>query len=230
MHTIFRSRLFIILLMTLPAACHSQRDSASLLQEAGKDLEKAGSQVSTVLVNPKYRSLHPLTSFRELIARHATKDILRIAEESEPGRKIRVNVTVQSEAGQPLSNAKVYLYQTDARGWYAADRPHVGGNEGDTRHARLFGYVITNEQGMFELHTVKPSGYPQSDLPAHIHVHVDADGYRTLVTELLFDDDERLKGEIRERALREGYQAARPGVARAPFDQQFDYTLRLPAK
>ena len=37
---------------------------------------------------------------------------------------------------------------------------------------------------------MKPGGYPKSDLPAHIHVHVSANGYRSFGTEFLFDDDE----------------------------------------
>ena len=74
------------------------------------------------------------------------------------------------------------------------EAPHVLKYEGDMRYARLFGYVKTNKNGRFELHTVKPSGYPKSDLPSHIHVHVTAAGYSSYVTEFLFDDDERLKG------------------------------------
>jgi len=35
-----------------------------------------------------------------------------------------------------------------------------------------FGYAKTDTSGKFEIHTVKPSGYPQSELPAHIHVEV----------------------------------------------------------
>src|SRR4030095_14658819 len=97
----------------------------------------------------------------------------------------------------------------------------------DMRHARLFGYVKTDKNGMFELHTIKPSGYPKSDLPAHIHVHVSADGFQSFVTEFLFDDDERLVGKIRENAMRDKFIIAKPEKAVGPFVQQFSYTIEL---
>ena len=122
-------------------------------------------------------------------------NILTITTADEPGKRILVTGTIRNKEGKPVAGAIVYLYQTDTRGWYAASQPHVGGNEGDRRHARLFGYVKTGANGKFELHTIKPSGYPNSDLPAHIHIEITAEGYPTMVTELLFDDDDRLQGE-----------------------------------
>jgi protocatechuate 3,4-dioxygenase beta subunit len=80
---------------------------------------------------------------------------------------------------------------------------------------------------MFELHTIKPAGYPKSDLPAHIHVHVSANGYQSVVTEFLFDDDERLLGKIRENAIRERFMIAKPEKDVAPFVQQFSYIIQL---
>ena len=121
------------------------------------------------------------------------------------------------------------FYQTDSRGWYSADRPHVEANEGDRRHARLFGYVITGADGKFELITVKPSGYPNSDLPAHIHIEIEAKGYDNLISELLFDDDPRLEGDRRKRSIQEGFEVAKPGPAKAPLEQHFVYSLKLPA-
>ncbi|HEX7847955.1 MAG TPA: hypothetical protein VF476_19285, partial [Chitinophagaceae bacterium] len=143
----------------------------------------------------------------------------------EPGKKIKVIGTVKDRSGKPIAGALVYLYQTDSKGWYAADAPHVLKNEGDMRHARLFGYVKTDKNGQFELHTVKPSGYPKSDLPAHIHVHVTAEGFDPYGTEFLFDDDERLVGDIREGSIRNKFLIATPGKAMAPFEQQFSYSM-----
>ena len=171
--------------------------------------------------------VHPETRFRELINKYSSDKVLTITTDDEPGKKIKVLCTVKNEAGQAMADALVYLYQTDSRGWYAADAPHVQLNEGDMRHARLFGYVKTNKQGQFELHTVKPSGYPQSDLPAHIHVHVTATGYHSYVNEFLFDDDERLVGNIRANAQRNNFMISKPEKATAPFQQQFTYTITL---
>jgi protocatechuate 3,4-dioxygenase beta subunit len=80
---------------------------------------------------------------------------------------------------------------------------------------------------MFELHTIKPAGYPKSDLPAHIHVHVSANGYRAFGTEFLFDDDERLVGKIRENSVRNDFMISKPEKTESPFAQKFSYAITL---
>ena len=220
-------QLFLVTFVCLARIAFAQTDSSSLLKETEAKLQNNNSTVSSILTDKKYLSLHPLISFRELVRKHASQDVLRIAPEGEPGKKIKVVAVIKNKDGQPISNANVYLYQTDSRGWYAADAPHVLMNQGDFAHARLFGYVKTDKNGRLELHTIKPSGYPQSDLPAHIHVHVAAAGYQPFVTEFLFRDDERLKGEVLNRAIVDGGIIANPEAASAPFDQQFSYEIKL---
>jgi protocatechuate 3,4-dioxygenase beta subunit len=80
-------------------------------------------------------------------------------------------------------------------------------NEGDMRHARLFGYLKTDSDGKFEFETIQPRGYPNSDLPAHIHITVwkNASLLNGVSGELLFDDDPRLTPERRQRSLSEGF-------------------------
>jgi len=208
----------------------SQSDTSTLLKEAQTKLQNHVADVSSILTNKAYESLHSMTSFRSMMERHASATTLSIARDDEPGKKIKVIATVKNKDGQPVANALVYLYQTDSRGWYAADAPHVLMNEGDYRHARLFGYVKTDKNGKFELHTVKPSGYPQSDLPAHIHVNVMADDYRSYGTEFLFRDDERLKGEILNRAIIDGGMIGVPEPVESPFAQKFSYEIKLTRK
>lgn len=205
----------------------SQTDITALVSEAKSKLESGTASVSAILSDKKYLVAHPDDAFRELVKKHSIDSIVTITTPDEPGKKIQVLGRVLDATGKPVAGALVYLYQTDSKGWYAASNPHVGGNEGDFRHARLFGYVRTNASGRFELHTVKPSGYPQSDLPAHIHVQVDAEGSSTLYTEFLFDDDERLVGKIREDAMRANFIIAKPAPARSPFAQQFTYEMVL---
>ncbi len=207
---------------------HAQKnaDSISLIKEAGDKMKK-GSPVSEILKDKRYVSIHPATSFRELVKRYAGSGVLTITTSSEPGKKIRVLGSVVDKEGKAIPGALVYLYQTDSKGWYAADAPHVLSNEGDMRHARLFGYVKTDVNGKFELNTIKPSGYPSSDLPAHIHVHVWAEGYNSFVNEFLFDDDVRLAGTIRQQSVRNQFIISKPEKTSAPFDQQFSYQIVL---
>ncbi len=219
--------LYCCLFVCLGCQSTAQTDNTALLTEATKKLQEKTATVSEILTDKKYLPLHTLTAFRDIIKAGSNTEVLMITTADEPGKKIKVLGTVTDSENKPVANALVYLYQTDARGWYSADAPHVGGNEGDMRHARLFGYVRTNDAGKFELQTIKPSGYPRSDLPAHIHVHVWADGYRDFVNEFLFDDDERLTGAIREQAVRNRFLVEKPEKTTAPFDQQFSYKIQL---
>ncbi len=219
--------LYCCLFVCLGCQSTGQTDNTPLLNEARAKLQEKTATVSEILTDKNYLPLHTLTAFRDIIKAGSNTEVLMITTADEPGKKIKVLGTVTDSENKPVANALVYLYQTDARGWYSADAPHVGGNEGDMRHARLFGYVRTNDAGKFELQTIKPSGYPRSDLPAHIHVHVWADGYRDFVNEFLFDDDERLTGAIREQAVRNRFLVEKPEKTTAPFDQQFSYKIQL---
>ena len=221
-----RILLFITFLL-----CHgvtkAQTDTVSLLKEVETKLKNKSGSVPSILSEKKFLALHPLTPFRELIKKHCTAEPVKITTDTEPGKKIRIIASLQDENGKSIEGTAVYFYQTDAKGWYAADKPHVGGNSGDQRHARLFGYAKTDAAGKFEIHTIKPSGYPQSDLPAHIHVEVHEPAYQTKITEFLFDDDERLTGSIRTNSQGEGFIIAKPEKASLPFQQQFSYTITL---
>ena len=93
----------------------------------------------------------------------------------------------------------------------------ISGNSGDEKYARLFGYLTTNQDGQYEVRTIRPAGYPQSNLPAHIHVEIEvrepapgaangttANEPRMLISEIQFDDDPRQTKEMRARAARDG--------------------------
>ena len=216
--------LFVISFFAIANFITAQPTNASLLKEVEKKLS-SGTSISQILTEKKYENLHPDTDFRKLVESHCKADVISIAGDTIPGKRIRVIGFLKDLSGQPIADALVYLYQTDSRGWYAADAPHVQMNEGDMRHARLFGYVKTNKEGRFELHTIKPSGYPQSDLPAHIHIHFTKPGYRNYITELLFDDDPRLIGKIRENAISQKFIITKPVKDVKPYEQLFNYTL-----
>lgn len=219
--------LAFILLFCSSCIVRAQTDSLALISEVKIKLQNKSASVSDILSDKKYLSIHPAPSFREVIKTNSDAGVLKITTPDEPGKKIRVLGTIADKDGKPVAGALVYLYQTDAKGWYAADAPHVLLNEGDIHHARLFGYVKTDSKGKFELHTVKPNGYPRSDLPAHIHVHVIMTGYSSFDNEFLFDDDERLVENIREQSVRNKFLISKPEKVTAPFVQQFSYSILL---
>jgi hypothetical protein len=69
----------------------------------------------------------------------------------------------------------------------------------------------TGADGRYELDTIRPAGYADADLPAHIHVEIEspAPPSPVLITEIQFDDDPRLTSEWRRRSQQEGFQIAK---------------------
>ena len=222
-------QIILSILLSIASAnlLFGQSGKDALIKEAEEKLKTNKANTSQILTDKKYDAVHPETSFRDIIEKYCKSETISIATDTIPGKKIKVIGSLKNPEGKPIADALVYLYHTDSRGWYAADAPHVLQYEGDIRHARLFGYVKTDKNGMFELHTIKPSGYPKSDLPAHIHVHVSAAGYQSYGTEFLFDDDVRLVGNIRADAVRNRFLISKPEKTEKPFEQRFSYLMTL---
>jgi protocatechuate 3,4-dioxygenase beta subunit len=181
----------------------------ALIDRAG-DALRSGASTSDVLTDPQYLPAHEWPRFRALIRRHATSSRAALAGREEPGVRLEVKGRLVDRSGRPVPGSVVYAYQTSAKGWYSDRAAHVAANEGDRKHARLFAYLRTDDAGRFELRTVRPGGYPGSDLPCHIHVEVDRTDRLPagLITEVLFDDDPRLTAEWRARSRQEGFVIA----------------------
>lgn len=115
----------------------------------------------------------------------------RIAPPDEPGRPLRINGTVFDAAGRPAPGVIVYAYQTDAQGIYPPAAQHRG--TAAYHHGRLRGWVQTDAEGRYAFDTVRPGGYPDSDLPEHVHLHVIEVGRCTYyIDDVMFDDGPRL--------------------------------------
>jgi catechol 1,2-dioxygenase len=108
-------------------------------------------------------------------------------------------------AGAGIANARVHVYQTDASGRYTPDRPM------DEPHARLAGWLRTDAHGRFDLHTIRPGGYPRPirlgdrdrKIPAHIHMDLTASGYAPRRLQVVFADDPLLADEYWKNWVRE---------------------------
>jgi len=145
---------------------------AALIDAAAKALERG--TPSSVLCDARFAAIHAYPRFRATIATHATTAPLTIVAKDEPGE--RVVLTLETAPG-----ALVYLYQTSAKGWYSDKAHHIRAHGGDQHHARLFGYVRADNSGVAVINTIRPAGYPGTDLPEHFHIEA---GNR--VTEILF--------------------------------------------
>jgi hypothetical protein len=116
---------------------------------------------------------------------------ITLVSDSEPGQRLTIHGRVAGENGQPVAGARLHVYQTDASGRYTPGKPM------DEPHARLAGWLRTDKDGKFELHTIRPGGYPKAvrlgdrerKIPAHIHIDVEADGYAPRKVQVVFSDD-----------------------------------------
>lgn len=127
---------------------------------------------------------------------------LRLVPESEPGEWITVEGQVNGPDGAPVAGATVRLFATDAAGLY---HPTLPGEE----RPRIFGTLVSDEEGRFTFETVRPGPYPGTRNPRHVHVGVrSADGAMRLAAPgyAVFSDDPLLfepqNEEPREEALR----------------------------
>jgi protocatechuate 3,4-dioxygenase beta subunit len=200
-------RLKITISLFLPAfiVLSSYCQRTDQLKNINAQLSKGETTSSKVLSDTALMSLHSLTAFREIIKQNARSEKIKLTSDHEPGIKITVKGIVLDKAGNVAAGKLVYVYQTSTEGWYSDTAPHILQNEGDRRHARLFGYFKTGADGKFEFSTIKPHGYPNSSLPAHIHIEIALNDNHTFISELLFDDDPRLVGDIRIRSVNEKF-------------------------
>jgi len=196
------------------------QDTANKISQVGYQLEK-GISVDKVLQDTSLMFLHPNGQFRSLIKKFSATGELTIVSATEPGERIRIVAHLKDKKGNPITNALIYFYQTDDRGYYGMNTNHVAGNEGDRRHARLFGYSHTDNKGRLVLNTIHPRGYPNSTLPSHIHCEVFVSDSAVKITELLFDEDPRLTPEQRARSQSEGFIIARKNR------DQYEYVVEV---
>jgi protocatechuate 3,4-dioxygenase, beta subunit len=134
-----------------------------------------------------------------------------VAPPSEPGERLEVRGVVYAADGRtPVPRASVYVYHTDARGYYRPD--DAMGN----RNPRLMALLRTDGQGRYSYRTIRPGSYPGTRVPKHIHYEVTADGHGTRIFEIVFEDDPFLTREIRAEAARPGSVYALQAVRRGP--------------
>lgn len=183
-------------------------ESRALIGRARRALESKKTDASGILADPDYLPIHERTEFRQLIRDHARSSTITIVTPTEPGEAMVVTGTIRRKDGSPLKGALIYLYQTSAKGWYSDKAPHISGNSGDFKHARLFGYLRTDDSGRYEIRTIRPGGYPRSTLPQHIHLEIFDGAKSVLVSEVHFDGDPRLTPELRKESAAHGVPIA----------------------
>ena len=114
-----------------------------------------------------------------------------IAGSREPGARMTIEGTVRRPDGAAATGVIVYAYQTDNGGVYPS---------AETRHGRLRAWARTDKDGYYRFETIYPGGYPDRDIPRHVHMHIIEPGRATYyVDDLMFTDDPRLTPAMRKR-------------------------------
>lgn len=118
--------------------------------------------------------------------------------EGEPGEKMLISGTIFRRDGRtPASGIVLYVYQTDATGYYSKDD--------DPYNPRLRGWMRTGTDGRYEFRTIKPAPYPKRSTPAHIHAQIYSDQMpEHSIDEYLFEGDPLLTDKERKQLTGRG--------------------------
>jgi len=166
-----------------------------------------------------------------------------IVRSETPGPALFVTARVRDPAGRPIEGAEVHVWQSSPEGFYEQQDPKQA-------HMNLRGKFTTDKDGAFGFRSVKPAGYPipidgpAGDFvratrrhhyrPAHLHFLIYKPGFKTLISQIYVNDDERLDSDVQfgvTRALIGNYvrhdngRASAPDVA--PPWYSLDYTFPM---
>ena len=96
--------------------------------------------------------------------------VMEIAPKEEAGERIVIKGTIFKKDGvTPYPNLTLYAYQTDNNGYYAKKGTEKGFQKW---HGHLHGWCKTDNNGRYEIHSIRPAPYPDNTMPAHIHCAV----------------------------------------------------------
>jgi protocatechuate 3,4-dioxygenase beta subunit len=126
-----------------------------------------------------------------------------LAGPGESGVPIYITGTIYLPDGKtPATDIILYVYQTDHSGKYTPGPNQIHGK----RHGHLRGWVRTNEQGRYEIHTILPGSYPNSNIPKHIHpiIYEPKRNLYYWIDDYLFDNDPFLTQEERRKQSTRG--------------------------
>jgi catechol 1,2-dioxygenase len=142
------------------------------------------------------------------------------ARPDEKGEPLVLAGRVVDLDGNGVGGAELDVWQADDQGYYSGFAPDIP--EGNLRAV-----VVADEAGRFEINTVRPAPYqiptdgPTGNLiaaagwhawrPAHLHLFVQAPGYRRITTQLYFAGGDWLDSDVAEATKPELVLDPQPG-------------------
>ena len=155
---------------------------------------KGQTETTANLLGPFWRMNSPRTENGASIVRSPT-----------PGPALFVNCRVKDQSGKPIANAEVDVWHSSPEGFYEQQDPRQA-------PMNLRGKFTTDADGGFSFRSVKPAGYPipidgpVGDLiragkrhnfrPAHLHFLIFREGFKTLISQIYVNDDDKLETDV----------------------------------
>jgi protocatechuate 3,4-dioxygenase beta subunit len=102
------------------------------------------------------------------------------------GTATRITGRILDANGQPISGARVEIWQCDANGRYHYVRDGGGGRPAD-HNFQGYGATVTDVAGAYEFMTIKPVPYPGRT--PHIHFAVSGRGFERFITQMYVADE-----------------------------------------
>jgi hydroxyquinol 1,2-dioxygenase len=153
----------------------------------------------------------------------------------DDGDRVVIRGRVTDVDGNPIPGATLDCWQNATHGFYAVQQPDVQSAE------NLRGIYTTDEDGTYEIRTVRPVPYPiPSDgpvgdmlkahrrdwmRPGHTHMLVRADGYKDLITHLFDEQTDHLRDDavfgVRDSLIR-AFEPDEDGELATTFDIVLD--------
>lgn len=156
--------------------------------------KQGATETAAALLGPFWRMNSPATANGGSIVRSRT-----------PGPVLFANCRIADTEGNPLKGVEVDVWQASPVGLYE-------NQDSSQANMNLRGKFVTGDDGRFWFRSVKPAGYPVptdgpvGDLlraqlrhpfrPAHLHFLAFKAGFKTLITQVFVDDDERLETDV----------------------------------
>jgi protocatechuate 3,4-dioxygenase beta subunit len=124
-----------------------------------------------------------------------------LSPDGEPGEPMIIEGTIYKKDGKtPAPGVILYVYHTDARGYYS----NIPGQQ-EIHHGHLRGWIKTAADGRYKFTSIRPAQYPRETIPAHIHPLIKEPGMtRYWIDEYLFEGDQFLTAEERSKQEKRG--------------------------
>ena len=121
-----------------------------------------------------------------------------LSKDTDKGERMSISGTVyQADGKTPAPNVLIYIYHTDIEGFY--------GRNGEHKHGRYRGWMLTDSNGLYAFQTIKPAPYPQNRFAAHIHTTITSKDFKEdWIDSYLFEGDPLISARERADAGKKG--------------------------